>query len=487
MADLIQLKNRAALVAALKDQGFAGPFTIDSIKAYCGDAVNGFSIPDKDIDDLWAKTVTGSKVEPKAESAENDDLLQKIADLENETKRLKVANGGRSSSDRAYTAATAGSDKNTMNAKNWRNISARKAYEGKIAMGRSKFGTVDQAEVAVALACTQAMGDRDYPRKSYDREILVKAGFEGTNSTGGATVPVEFNSELLYATEPFGVARQTANVVRMSRDTMTRPRKTGILAMNHAGEGGTFTGQNNTFGNVDLTAKKVGALVLVSSEWLEDSAVSQADDLSNTFREAQGIREDIDYFNGDGSSAYGNHVGLAGGLISGAYITADSATWSAQGIGNIHKMTGSVQNVMQSRLEWRCSRQWFFQVPFRLGIGQAFGSASGVQITAGQINNISGYTILGSPVVFVEQMAVAGGTSYSANTSPSLGIAAYFGDFVGASMLGDRRDLNVRFSPDRYLDTDQMAWLATARIAVNIHGDGRSASTFGPVVALVHP
>jgi HK97 family phage major capsid protein len=75
-------------------------------------------------------------------------------------------------------------------------------------------------------------------------------------------------------------------------------------------------------------------------------------------------------------------------------------------------------------------------------------------------------------------MVTAGGTPGSR--------CIYFGDFVGGSMLGDRQQLAVEYSRERYFDSDQSAWRGTARIAVNIHGDGKG-STYGPIVAGVNP
>ena len=62
-------------------------------------------------------------------------------------------------------------------------------------------------------------------------------------------------------------------------------------------------------------------------------------------------------------------------------------------------------------------------------------------------------------------------------------VFAYIRDFMGASMIGERRELHIESSPHIYFDQDLIAFRATVRNAINIHGDGR-ASTYGPIVAL---
>lgn len=492
----MKLKSRAHLLSVLKDQGFAGPFTIEGVKAYCSDQANGIEIPEADIDTVWAKTL---KAEVEVDESE-DPTQKRIKELETELEtktadllKAKVARGGSTTVDKGYAAAsTRGGDLN-LSPKALRNIQARKAYDQKAARGETRCNSADEAELLVAEACVQAMREKDYPQKAAHLEIIQKVGSEVVNTTGGNLVPDEFRPGLLYATEPSGVAVRTANVERMKEHTATRMRKTNILTMTHIGESGTATGTQNQYGAVGLTAKKVMALVIAPTEWLEDAAISVADDLASTFREALDKRIDLDYFAGNGTSTYGGHVGLAKGLLSGSYISAASATWLSQTIGAIHTAIGSIENVDNGRIKARCSRQWYHQVPVRLGMALPFGSASGVQVSSGSIIS-GGPSILGIPVEFVEYgMAIAGGTSYNSTTGNYTGVCCAIGDFEGASMIGLRRDLSVRFSQDRYMDSDQMAWNATARFAVNWHGDGRvdsngaPTSTVGPVACIVNP
>jgi HK97 family phage major capsid protein len=80
---------------------------------------------------------------------------------------------------------------------------------------------------------------------------------------------------------------------------------------------------------------------------------------------------------------------------------------------------------------------------------------------------------LGYPVHFCQVMPV----TTAANK------CCYFGDFMGATMIGERRDLTIASSEHSAFLSDAMVYRATARAAINIHGDGKG-STVGPVFAM---
>jgi HK97 family phage major capsid protein len=69
-------------------------------------------------------------------------------------------------------------------------------------------------------------------------------------------------------------------------------------------------------------------------------------------------------------------------------------------------------------------------------------------------------------------------------------IAIYYGDLSKAAIFGDRRQVRIKTSGERYFDTDQIGVQGTERIDINIHdvGLGSYASVaptgVGPIVAL---
>lgn len=350
---------------------------------------------------------------------------------------------------------------------------AKSAYKTRIRDGKSIFSDVDEAEAFGAwgrLAIAGADRRSEYSQKDNDLDIIGKVMTGTVNTAGGALIPEEFVSTLLFLTEKYGTARKIANVSRMSRDVQTFPRMTGVQAFAFAAQGGAVSAGDPSFDNVELTARKAGRITRMSSEVLEDSAISVADVIAIQMAESYAKLVDQCYFIGDGTSTYGTFTGLVAALPSGAYIAqGTSNTWSAQVVSDFTGLMGSVENVDFSRCAFVCSRQFYFQVMMKLDV-------SANQFKDLRTGSVAGAdaAFLGFPVYFSQVLPTATATS----SRP-----VYFGDFTGGSMIGERRDLRIESSDQRYWDTDEVGFKATARFSVNVHGDGKG-STYGPIVAL---
>lgn len=352
----------------------------------------------------------------------------------------------------------------------WARNQAKKAYDVKARSNLTAFSDSDSAETCAAVCRLAIFGNQDYPQKALDKDICTKAQVAYSNTAGGFLVPQEFVAQLLYMTEPFDVARRIANVKRMTRDVVEFPRKTGIQSMSFVSETGTLTESNAAYDRVTLTAKKAGCLVSASTELLEDSAINVADDIASGIREAYGNKIDDCYFIGDSTNTYGGMTGLIGALPASAYMNATGA-WSAFVLGDFHLAMGRVENVNSARCAFVCSRQFFHQVMQRLD-----KAASMFKNVVGPAISGADASFLGFPVFFSQRMATAtGGTGTK---------SVYFGDFVGATMIGERRDLTIASSEHSAFTSDQIQFRATARFDVNIHGDGKG-STYGPITCLL--
>lgn len=468
------IKNTAQLYAALADEGFKGPNSREGVDAFLtsedGKHITGLG---KDIlDKLFARKAVLSVVadEPAEDPVE-------IERQETATARAKAA---------AERGNPANATMNRVSAKNMRNIWNRKAYTEKIknsaalpAHKRPIFADADQAEQAGAymrLAIMQGCTWMEYPQKAADTDIVKASMSNLIPGTGGVLVPEIYTSELIYLTEEYGVARKIANVQPMSSDIVHRNRKTSIISMSHNTVATAPTATSNNYDLVRLAADKADVLITCPNELLEDSSINIADDVGRSVNEAQMIREDQDYFIGDGSATYGNFSGLQIALPSSAYIAGAGNAWSALTLANIHTLMGSVENVNWGRCAFVCSRQFFHQVLMRLTYGTALGNEGDGPPIAQLLPPGGAYqgTCLGIPVYFSQVMQTVSGSAK---------FNLYFGDFQGATMLGDRRQLNVKTSEHAYFTSDTFAFYASARFAINIHGDGRG-STYGPVVCL---
>lgn len=463
--------NRKQLLALARANGYTGAEDVAALKAWLT-GPDGIDIKNADgvavdIDAAWAK-VPARKAVTLAPDPEPDPEPETKGDdaPARSTKRPSMGAVAR------ISAGKSGS----VQAQN--NRSAKSLYKRKIEAGKAVFDDADKAEMAGAwarLAIAKSARLDDYTQKANDLDIIGKDANESINTQGGATVPDDFHSEVLFLTEKFSAARRLANVVPMSRDTATFPRITTPLEMSATAEAGSMTADDVEWDNVTLTAKKWTCLIKSSTELLEDSAVNIADVIATQVARAQARTEDLVYFLGDGSSTYNNDVGLTSGMVSTTYVAQGSSnTWATETEADILNMIGRVEYVDWNRCAFACSRQWFWQVPMRLAYAKSGNTASMTLYGAEGGPSGEDATLYGFPVFFTQVMPTATATT---------GNMAYFGDFKGGSMLGDRRDLKISFSDQAYFANDQIAWRATSRFTVNIHTDGQAA-TYGPITAL---
>lgn len=352
----------------------------------------------------------------------------------------------------------------------------KKSYQAKADRGQTRFADADEAEALAAAFRLSFMGSKDYSQRAADTEIMTKGQSVYTNTGGGALIDPQFLAGLLYVTEPTGACRRLCNVVTMTSDVTWAKRKTGIYTMAHRLPSGSYASSENSYDNVQLTARDVGCIVNVPQNLIDDAAISVIDDLAGSAQEALQKREDADFTVGDGGATYGNQVGLTAALPTAAYITGAGNQWSELTDGNILSLIGSVQNVDLGRCAFLCSRQFYVQVLAKLA--QAKGGVTGQEVYSGVVVNgiKANAQYQGFPVVFEQNnMPVA-----EANSSKCL----YFGDFMGASMLGVRKAIEVAVSEHSSFSTGGVDVRFSARSCINIHGDGKG-STYGPVVGLV--
>lgn len=488
--------NRKQLLDGLKKSGYTGKADLNDIEAWLKEqnvVLEGDDGKAVDIKAAFAATkkVTlsfaadaGEEVEFAGSGAKSEDATEVVIEdnpMEKSAEALLKASRKAASEVVTQKAVGIRDPKREID---------RKAYAQKIKNtahlpvgdpNKAVFNDPDQAEYAGAymrLAFHNLKGFVNYAQRANDLAIVGKASSETNNASAGVLVPPEFYANVLWLTEQYGVARKIANVQRFSKtDDWKRPRKTALLTMQYIGEGATITASDNTYDLITLNPRKYGGLMVVSNELMDDSAVSIADQFAQSVAEGQAIAEDAAYFVGDGTATYGGQVGLKTGLPAGAYLAA-GATWAANTLTSATLAPGSVENVHPyMRNSWVMSRQAFYQV-----FGRLFNAGGGnknidlaVYSLANPGANGANASINGDPVYFSQALPT---------TTPSSGVPwAYYGNFQSATMLGVHTDLRIVSDPSPYFTSDQMAFRAISRFAVNIHGDGRG-STVGPIAAL---
>jgi len=312
---------------------------------------------------------------------------------------------------------------------------------------------------------------------------LVAVAQEKNNSAGGFLVLPEFDNDMIDLRKEYGVFRREARTSPMSSDTKERSRKTGGLTAYHVGESEAGTESTGSWDRVALVAKKIMVLTRMSNELSEDAIISVADDIADDISRAFAYREDIDGFLGDGTSTYGNIMGLCGKLIDvngvdtggGLIAYGTGYAWTNITLAHFNSLIGILPDIAHANAKFYCTRTFFHQVIEKLLAAAGGNTILNLEDGAGRRQ------LFGYPIAFAEIMPTAAATSK---------IQCLFGDLRLAADFGDRRSTSISFSDSAYVgstsvfERDEIAVRATERFDINCHDVG-SATVAGPVVGLI--
>ena len=413
-----------------------------------------------------------------------DALKEKIADLQKQLLRVEEAENVAAN----LATPVAGQDRMTPAAP----ASAHKFY-GQLKHFKDQevagqvIRAVDQAYTAGMWFKATIFDSAEAKDWCKSRGIAVeKAQGENVNSAGGFLVPEELLANIIVLREQFGVFRQECRVIPMGSDTLNWPRRVGGLTAYFTGEGQAVTESQASWDNVNLTAKKLGALTRMSNEIAEDAVVSIADWLVGEIAYAFATKEDDSGFNGDGSSAFGGIRGLATIFADGAHTagqyTASSATLTSLVSKDFTGTMGKLPQYAIGSAKWYMSQQMFLSAAGTVLAGAGGNKIedlqAGVRAAVGTNTNLKDPMLLGFPVKIAQKLPI---------TTPGSGKPMfYFGDLNMSSALGERRGVTIRRSDHRYFENDQIGLLGTERFDINNHDLG-DATNAGPIVAAVSP
>lgn len=301
---------------------------------------------------------------------------------------------------------------------------------------------------------------------------LTKQARTSVDSQGGFLVPVELSTAILDIRDRYGAFRRCARLVPMARDNMAIPRRTG-------GTVAYFTsGQFSGFGvdQAQLVAKKLFAMVGISSELEDDAIVDVVDYIANEFGVAFAAQEDDCAFNGDGTAAYGSMRGLASYIFDGQHnkakyvAAAGHSTFASLDANDLAGLMGAVRASALPNAAWFTSVTGYANTICRLA-----ATAGGLETRTE--DGVSTPYYLGAPVIMTQKLPLV-------TTSLSGKMMLAFGDMYAAGLLGQRSGLTIARSEDRYLDQDQIGVRGVERVHTVIHDVGDN-TTFGSIAALV--
>jgi len=138
-------------------------------------------------------------------------------------------------------------------------------------------------------------------RVKYPSLEITNALQEGVDSEGGYLVPDEYERTLIQALNEETAIRQYAKVIATSNGTHKIPIVASHGEAAWMEEEDAFQQSDETFGQVNLDAHKVGTLIKVSEELLNDSAFDLEAYMRSEFARRIGDKEEDAFLNGNGT------------------------------------------------------------------------------------------------------------------------------------------------------------------------------------------
>ena len=264
----------------------------------------------------------------------------------------------------------------------------------------------------------------------------------GTDSEGGYLVPDEYERTLVEALEEENIFRQMAKVIKTSSGDRKIPVVAAKGTASWIDEEGAFPESDDSFGQVSIGAYKLGTMIKVSEELLNDSVFDLQSYISREFARRIGAKEEEAFFAGDGKGKPLGVLAAAGGAETG--VTAASAT--AVTADELMDLFYSLKSPYRKKSVWVLNDSTIKAIrKLKDGNGQYLWQPS---LTAGTPD-----TILGRPVKTSAYMPeIAAGAKSIA-----------FGDF-SYYWIADRQGRSFKRLNELFAATGQVGFLASQRV-----------------------
>ncbi len=264
----------------------------------------------------------------------------------------------------------------------------------------------------------------------------------GTDSEGGYLVPDEYERTLVEALEEENIFRQMAKVIKTSSGDRKIPVVASKGTASWIDEEGAYPESDDSFGQVSIGAYKLGTMIKVSEELLNDSVFDLPSYISREFARRIGAKEEEAFFTGDGKGKPLGVLAATGGAETG--VTAASAT--AVTADELMDLYYSLKSPYRKKSVWVLNDSTIKAIrKLKDSTGQYLWQPS---LTAGAPD-----TILGRPVRTSAYMpAIAAGAKTIA-----------FGDF-SYYWIADRQGRSFKRLNELFAATGQVGFLASQRV-----------------------
>ena len=264
----------------------------------------------------------------------------------------------------------------------------------------------------------------------------------GEDTEGGFTVPDEFEKKLVEALEENNIFRGMATVIRTSSGTRKIPIAEDTGEASWIDEGEEIPESDTTFGQTMLSAYKLGTMIKISNELLNDSAFDLATYIARRFGVRMGNAEERAFITGDG-------VGKPLGLLAetgGAKVGVTAAQKDAVSFDEIFKLYYALKAPYRKKAQFLCNEALVLQLMTIKDNNGNYIWKPGLEIGKPD-------TLLNRPLKTSAFMPeIKGGNKVMA-----------FGDY-SYYWVADRQNRTFRRLNELYARTDQVGFLTTQRV-----------------------
>ena len=264
----------------------------------------------------------------------------------------------------------------------------------------------------------------------------------GTDTEGGYLVPDEYERTLIEALEDENIFRGLAKVIHTSSGDRKIPMVIEKGQAYWLDEEEAFTESDDTFGQISIGAYKLGTMIKVSDELLQDSVFNIEQYISKEFGRRMGAAEEAAFFSGDGS---GKPLGILA-TTGGAEIGVTAASETAIKADELFDLYHSLRAPYRKNAVWTVNDTTIAAI-------RKLKDGNGQYLWQPGLTNGAPDMILGRPVKTSTFMPVA---EAGAKT-------IVFGDF-SYYWIADRQGRSFKRLNELYATTGQVGFLASQRV-----------------------
>ena len=266
---------------------------------------------------------------------------------------------------------------------------------------------------------------------------------EGTDADGGYTVPQSYQNTVIAKLNAISATRGISSVMTTT-STTNIPTEGDAPTFGWIAESGAYGETKSTFGKVQLGAYKLGGIIKVSRELLQDTSINfdayMAGQIARGIDKAEGPA----FATGDGS-------GKPTGYVTGASVGSNSTTAAVAAVtaDEIIDIFFDLKAEYRERASWRMNDNTLKAI-------SKLKDSNGDYLLSTLADGIT-YTIKGRPVVIDNSMAdMAAGAKF-----------IVIGDF-SYYQIADRGDMTIQRLDELYAGNGLVGFQVTKRVDAKI-------------------